>query len=274
MKAQDGVAMLEAKLPEFIKNSVTITPLGKDGEPQFVKDANGNEVPSTAPIVVSEDPVDEKAELLWMFEIGLNNKYYQEQLIPTLIKCFDAITGSRGTESRVSITGQQKDEIRLEGGKLKSSTAEKFNDLGLKMSNKWSEIRGVLKPMTIIKSVSKLGDTCDCISYSKGPKLGVEGYNPNVESTYFCHLRVDLYDSNGDLISSNKQICWQPFLWPATRFTQTGPLAITGPMNDGLAVPRITFSHIVVPVAMLKEIKQVKVSLEAPEIKLLLLKDE
>ena len=42
MNAQDGVAMLEAKIPEFIKNSVTITPLGKDGKPQFVKDANGN----------------------------------------------------------------------------------------------------------------------------------------------------------------------------------------------------------------------------------------
>ena len=143
MNAQDGVAMLEAKIPEFIKNSVTITPLGKDGKPQFVKDASGNEVPSTAPAIVSEDPATGKAQLSWIFAIGLDNKYYKAQIFPTIIKCFDAITGTTGIEkeermssaedtptgeplTNVSLSNRLK-ELKLKSTRLNTSHGF-FND--------------------------------------------------------------------------------------------------------------------------------------------------
>jgi hypothetical protein len=270
MKAQDGVAMLEAKLPEFIKNAVTITPLGKDGKPLLVKDANGNEVPSTAPIGISEDPVTEKSQLFWMFAIGLDNKYYKEQIIPTLIKCFDAITGSHGKEERITVRTQKKEYYLSQS--IERSTLKKLSDLGIKMPSatigdfSFDRRR---EPLRIIKSVSRTLDNCECISYSNNPLYGIEGYEHNFHNSQPCLLRVDLYDKNGDLISSDKQGCWQPFFWErSTGINITGPMNLENNYGEGVALPQILFSHIEVPIAISKEIKRVDVSLEVREIKL------
>ena len=259
MNAQDGVAMLEAKIPEFIKNSVTITPLGKDGKPQFVKDASGNEVPSTAPADISQDPVTGKAKLLWIFAIGLDNKYYKDQIVPTLIKSFDAITGTTGIEkeARMSpkeelLTGDPITNWAL-GDRLKEL---KLTTIILSGDDCGEVFRGT--EIKIIKSMSKTLDSCKYIFYKNNVVQGIDCLSESNGAA--CFLKVELFDSNDDLISSNKRECWQPFNWDINQ-------NLTGPMQKNYALPLPLFSVIEMPIALLKEIKQVKVSLEVPDIK-------
>ena len=266
MNAQDGVAMLEAKIPEFIKNSVTITPLSKNGKPQFVKDTTGNDVPNTSPADISEDPVTGKAKLLWIFAIGLDNKYYKEQIVPLLIKSFEAITGFPGIEKEAPISPQEQ---LLTGDPMTNfALSKKLKELNFKTTrlrgNDYGEIfRG--HDIKVIKSISKTLDHCKYIFYKNTVFGGIEclfEYNGAA-----CFLKIELFDSEGELIASNKRACWQPFNWDVTQM-------ITGPMNDGYALPLTLFSEIEMPISLIKEIKQVRVSLDVPDIKILLKADQ
>jgi hypothetical protein len=98
MNAQDAVAMLQTKMPELIKSSVTITPLGEDGKPMLLKDGT----PNTAPASVKEDAATGKATLIWYLEMGLDKKYYRETLLPLVQKCMDAALGAQPKEMRGS----------------------------------------------------------------------------------------------------------------------------------------------------------------------------
>jgi hypothetical protein len=267
MKAQDGVAMLEAKLPEFIKNSVTITPLGKDGKPLLVKDANGNEVPSTAPALNLPNPANGTAELLWMFAIGLDNKYYKEQIIPTLTKCFDAITGTTGTEKQVQVRGA-KEKIKIGGWNERTAKAgvgralhDKLRELEVIQTS--LDIKFDYGKVVIVKSVSKNLDVLNLIVYENNVLMGFK--ERHVQNKYECFLNVELYDSDDNLISTGKTECVQPFDW----YTDGG--LVTGPINSfgwGWGYGETLFTTIRMPIELLKEVKQVKVRLEVPEFKL------
>jgi hypothetical protein len=266
MNAQDGVAMLEAKIPEFIKNSVTITPLGKDGKPQFVKDASGNEVPSTAPAIVSEDAATGKAQLRWFFAIGMDSKYYKAQILPTIIKCFDAISGTTGIEKEMRFSPRLTDWII--DSRKQDAKVVKLPIVQL------TQKPGNGRELTIIKSISKTFDSCKYIYYNNA-KIYFETYadahQQYVESSRIF-LKVELYDLNDDLIASDKIKCWHPFQFSSqfsSDFMYTGPMFNTG-MNNLCALPFPIGADIEMPIALLKEIKQVKVSLEVPPIKVAL----
>ena len=96
MNAQDAVAMLQAKIPELIKSSVTITPLGEDGKPMLSKDGT----PNTAPASVKEDAVTGNATLTWYFKLGLDKKFYIETLLPLVKRCLDASLEAQPKEMR------------------------------------------------------------------------------------------------------------------------------------------------------------------------------
>ena len=257
MNAQDGVAMLEAKIPEFIKNSVTITPLGKDGKPQFVKDASGNEVPSTAPAIVSEDAATGKAQLRWFFAIGMDSKYYKAQILPTIIKCFDAITGTTGIEKEMRFSPRLTDWII--DSRKRDAKVVKLPIVQL------TQKRGNGRELTIIKSISKTFDSCKYIYYDNAE---IDFQIPDTGDTHShssrIFLKVELYDTNDDLIASDKIKCWHPFQF-RSQFMYTGPMFNENPNLCALPFP--IGAEIEMPIELLKEIKQVKVSLEVPDIK-------
>ena len=268
MNAQDGVAMLEAKIPEFIKNSVTITPLGKDGKPQFVKDASGNEVPSTAPASKIDDPATGKAKLIWAFEIGMDKKYYKESMLPTLLSCFNAISGESPQEREGKITLENGDFpfSRFEHMLGSNDYAFRSNPHGLQYDKikkvlSWPWING----LNIITQVSRNYDSMKVYQYKYDfqSRLRI-----NTESKYMCYIKLELLDNDGEVISTKSVPTWQPFRLEGYDF-------VVGPIVSGsylLLIPLPTFVEIEVPIELLKEIKKVNVSLEVnPDIKVSLI---
>jgi hypothetical protein len=278
MNAQDGVAMLEAKIPEFIKNSVTITPLGKDGKPQFVKDASGNEVPSTAPVAKSDDPATGKAKLIWAFEIGLNKKYYTENMLPSLIKCLNAISGESPKVSENQIKtrdGTLSFENFRNAKVIRGVSSYNFfleNPHGLKYDKVRVLESGQLTKvgLTLISHVSRNLDSVRVYQYNckfqNKLEIKAQGQQGSSFSVFedLCHLKLQLNDSEGETIATQSVVAWQPFTFTRDYFV-IGPFLKM--FEYDLFTPIPTFVEIEMPIELLKEIKQVKVSLEVPDIK-------
>jgi hypothetical protein len=271
MNAQDAVKMLEEKLPEFIKNSVTITPLGKDGKPQVATDSSGKTILKMDPAILTQDPVTGKANLIWIFEIGLDNKYYKNQVVPVLIHCFNAISGEKPIE-KIARLNARKNE--LTGDSITNwALPDKFKKLDFKEIQVTSDnnvFDGL--EMKIIQSFSKTLDSCKYLAYSSDAIQGIECLNDQgnfVGLNYACgrsgsYLLVELLDDNAEIISSFRRPCWQPFQW--SRYHSQN---ISGPIlgDKNTPLPIILFSETEIPIDLLREIKQVKVSLEVPELK-------
>ena len=261
MNAQDGVAMLEAKIPEFIKNSVTITPLGKDGKPQFVKDASGNEVPSTAPVSKIDDPATGKAKLMWAFEIGMDKKYYKESMLPTLLSCFNAISGESPQEIKITL---ENGDLPLSQFRFMRGSIDydfQSNPHGLQYDKiKKVESLPLINGLNIITQVSRNYDSMKVYQY----KCNFQScLRINTEPDYMCYIKLELLDNDGEVISTKSVPTWQPFRLKDYVF-------VVGPIIRGtytLLIPLPTFVEIEMPIELLKEIKQVKVSLEVPDIK-------
>jgi hypothetical protein len=278
MNAQDGVAMLEAKIPEFIKNSVTITPLGKDGKPQFVKDASGNEVPSTAPVAKSDDPATGKAKLIWAFEIGLNKKYYTENMLPSLIKCLNAISGESPKVSENQIKtrdGTLSFENFRNAKVIRGVSSYNFfleNPHGLKYDKVRVLESGQLTKvgLTLISHVSRNLDSVRVYQYNckfqNKLEIKAQGQQGSSFSVFedLCHLKLQLNDSEGETIATQSVVAWQPFTFTRDYFV-IGPFLKMFEYDVFTPIP--TFVEIEMPIELLKEIKQVKVSLEVPDIK-------
>jgi len=277
MNAQDAVKMLEEKLPEFIKNSVTIIPLGKDGKPQVVADSSGKTILKMDPAILTQDPVTGEANLIWIFEIGLDKKYYKDQIVPLLIHCFNAISGEKPIE-KIARLNAGKNE--LAGDPITNwALPDKFKKLGFKGiyigfkqtqdNPHFSAFDG--SEMKIILSFSKTMDSCKYLTYSSNGIEGIEclkdqGYFRGLnDATGTCgsYLVIELIDENGEIISSFKRPCWQPFQWSGYRGQN-----ISGPiLGKNTTLPIILFSETEIPIDLLREIKQIKVSLEVPQLK-------
>jgi TPR repeat protein len=270
MNAQDAVKMLEEKLPEFIKNSVTITPLGKDGKPQVATDSSGKTILKMDPAILTQDPVTGKANLIWIFEIGLDNKYYKNQVVPVLIHCFNAISGEKPIEKIARLNARKKE---LTGDSITNwALPDKYKKLGLKQIQVTSDnyvFDGL--EMKIIQSFSKTMDSCKYLAYSSDAIGCIEFLDNNGNfnglnyacGPYGSYLLVELLDENNEIISSFRRACWQPFQW--SRYHSQN---ISGPiLGENTTLPLILFSETEIPIDLLREIKQVKVSLEVPELK-------
>ena len=212
MNVQDAVKMLEEKLPEFIKNSVTITPLGKDGKPQVAADSSGKTILKMDPAILTQDPVTGKANLIWIFEIGLDKKYYKDQIVPVLIHCFNAISGEKPIE-KIARLNAHKNE--LTGDSITNwALPDKIKKLGFKeiqVSSADSAFDGL--EMKIIQSFSKTMDSCKYLVYSSDAIQGIgclddqgnfNGIN-YLNGPYGSYLLVELLDDNAEIISSFRE---------------------------------------------------------------------
>jgi hypothetical protein len=259
MNVQDAVKMLEEKLPEFIKNSMTIMPLGKNGKPQAVTDSPGKTISKMDPAILTQDPVTGKANLIWILEVDLDKKYYKEQVIPVLLHCFNAISGEKPIErearcypEKVQITDDNKSHI------------EKLNLYKTEVSEGYEKaLHG--PNMKIIVSVSRAKDSFRYLAYSSDAIDGIECLN---NEGYFEHLNnsgvtgaylvTELMDENDEIISSFKQVCWQPFQWSYFHSEN---------LTGSISLPSTIFSEIEIPIDLLREIKRVKFRFEVPELR-------
>ena len=278
MNAQDAVAMLEAKIPEFIKNSVTITPIGKDGKPQFVKDANGNEVPSTAPASKIDDPATGKAKLIWAFEIGLNKKYYTESMLPSLIKCLNAISGEspKVSENQIkTLDGTLSFKNFCNAKVIRGVSSNNFfydNPHGFKYDKVrvFESLPLRENGLTLISHVSRNLDSVRVYQYNckfqNKLEIKAQGQQGSSFSVFedLCHLKLQLNDSEGETIATQSVVAWQPFTFTRDYFV-IGPILWEFLYQCITPIP--TFVEIEVPIELLKEIKKVNVSLEVPDIK-------
>jgi hypothetical protein len=270
MNAQDAVKMLEEKLPEFIKNSVTITPLGQDGKPQVAADSSGKTILKMDPAILTQNPATGKANLFWIFEIGLDKKYYKDRIVPVLIHCFNAISGEKPIE-KIARLNAHKNELTYDSI-TNWALPDKIKKLGFKeiqFRSADSAFDGL--EMKIIQSFSKTMDSCKYLAYSSDSIQGIEclddqgnfnGLNYS-NGPYGSYLLVELLDDNAEIISSFRRPCWQPFQW--SRYHRQN---ISGPiLGEKTPLPIILFSEIEIPIDLLREIKQIKVSLEVPQLK-------
>jgi|GEM_PF-1651355 len=281
MNAQDAVAMLQAKVPELIKSCVIITPLDKDGNPMFIKDKDGKPVhdqsgkplPSTAPARSEENAETGEVTLTWHFCISWDKEFYRETLFPLVKECLDAICGVPSVEGKMTF--------------LKSRDGAHFDE-----AEEWPG-----SPI-LIKQFSRTLDECNFISYSN-PKnlLQMEFKKTNGAITSpGCYILIELLDSQGELVKSANEGCWQPFDTTAMNvaasnlqrsgdesrriydsygylfnglYYQTGPrhwrptLQFIGFNRAGAWVdlPRVSM-NVTIPISMAREIKKAKVSLE------------
>jgi hypothetical protein len=256
MNAQDAVAMLQAKMPEWIKSSVTITPLGEDGKPLIGKDGK----PSTAPASVKEDAVTGKATLRWYLELGLDKKYYRETILPPLQKCLEAITGvvPEKIEERFRVTTPVLKAFSCHSEPLPSVTISKSYDM---------LYRG--DPI-LFDSFSRSFDSYKAVVYRE-PKnslrfVGLRYWDlSNTHQLAFAKIR--LQDAEKNTLAISEVPAWQPFaITHCCRLEAVGPnIAKSQYVTGGYFFERFLVSPIVeIGIDLLKEIKSVEVNLEVP----------
>jgi hypothetical protein len=264
MNAQDAVAMLEAKIPEWIKTGVTFTPLDKEGKPHFLKDSTGKMIPSTAPAEIHQDPSTEMAELFWAFSIELDRKYYSETIIPALVYCFDAITGTKASQIKTSISSERINPI--------DDHEEKPDSFGFEYTNISDTYEGDVfkgEELKIIKYFSRTFDSCEYLKYDNAAIKELYWESPNSEINRFREggvtLEIEIVDKDNHVISSSQTPCWQPFTWDS--FSSTN---YTSPPTTH---PCFIYPTIKIPIHLLKEIKKINVRLVIPKVKISLRKN-
>jgi hypothetical protein len=278
INAQDAVAMLEVKIPEFIKTAVIITPLNKDGTPMVVKDSSGKEIPSTAPAIVDEDASTGQATLTWFLEMGLDKKYYKETIFPLVKKCFDAISGIQGellvsklpgVQEGISIWLKPHDRFRMPGSQINQTLCNDRGNLLFSWDN------GIY----LIKSVSRNRDTIEALTYPNSKNRLV--VDSKKESPYgnrvLAELSVKVIDADQEIIGSEQILAWQPFATEGSILAMVGPYAVCGgPMSGTLEIqaPIVQKISLKIPIPLLKEVKKVELSLEQVPFKLGLAKKE
>jgi hypothetical protein len=249
MNAQDAVKMLEAKIPEFIKNSVIITPLNKDLKPNLVKNQSGADELNTAPIEIQENSPDNKARLLWLIELNIDNKYYSKNIIPELIKLFNIISGS--TPELISKEIQTEDvQWSTENFKVQSLRVRK----GLVFSN---------DKFKIINPLSLNNDLCTYHQYNFDIKKILNfssGEKYSLSFPFTSYLVIELLNADREVISSKKTAIWQPF--DDTKRNQIGPFYDLREVGYHLIAPYYQAIAIDLSLNLIKEIKYINIKLE------------
>ena len=249
MNAQDAVAMLQAKMPELIKSSVTITPLGEDGKPMLSKDGT----PNTAPASVKEDAATGKATLIWYLEMGLDKKYYKETLLPLVQKCMDAITGVSPKE----IVAHMKPDA--------------FAGLPKAIKFLHTDIyhRHDHDGVYLFKFFSLSFDCYEALHYDdirSELRLSAAPFDDSMSfSAPISVVNVKLKTHSGEVLAMKKIRGWQPFVFDRNALIAVGPnLRFGGAFLEQLS-PLIAVPLIELDLALLKDTKTVEISLEVPD---------
>jgi hypothetical protein len=261
MNAQDAVAMLEAKVPELIKSCVTITPLDKDGKPLLVKDPDGKFVPSTAPAITKENAETGEVTLIWLFETGLDKKYYRETLFPLVKECMDAIAGAPAKAAKMALRKFQRNLEWFNYG-VPAELGKKIVDY---VEFDWPRRNSSYAYPILIQSFSRNFDRCDYFWYDKLKNNLVMFYKTDEdESTeQGAWISLELLDSEGEVIAFSNTPCWQPFITlRGGVFSGIGP-NITKDIN--FTPNPISLLWITMPIDSAKEIKNVKIELDVKE---------
>jgi hypothetical protein len=262
MNAQDAVAMLQAKIPELIKSSVTITPLGEDGKPMLSKDGT----PNTAPASVKEDAATGEAHLQWRFRMDINKEYYDETFFPLVRHCLDAAMGvpSQRIHNSLNKWLAERDDyiLRPKGHAGFPAQMRQF------VANAGSVFdMGLL----LVENVSKNFDSLHGVYYPASKRrISIRNSQSFPDSTpALAELRVQLHGDSGELIAESKIPAWTPFsadLWG---------LAMIGPYvwcdNNGELYLKNPLEQIVelrLPLDRLKEIKKARVDIVPLEFQL------
>ena len=287
MNAQDAVAMLQAKLPELLKSSLTITPLDAKLMPKVTKDPSGNIVPSTEPVDISKNIETGEATLTWIFEIGVNKDYYHENVVPVLSKCLTSITESDPEHGRMQweqkkqslqnleYFGQKiqyKDSyVSIHKNKILETNRNNIVDHRIN-SNGWGGCPHGLVPRNffiLVKSFSKNYDSCDFIFYPY-PKNTLDikfkdRLNGQVsEGIPASRINLEMLDNKSQLIAASQSKTWQPIF---SNKQKRDSSFVVGYNMDGLnfiARP-FTLIQINLPIESLKDISKVNVTLEVNE---------
>ena len=251
MNAQDAVAMLEAKIPEFIKGSVAITPLDKNLKPNLLKNKSDVDELNTTPIEIQQIPSTEKARLIWLLELKMNNNYYSKTVIPELIRLLNIISGS----SPELVTKEiQTDTVNWtrENFTLKASRVKK----GLLFSN---------DKFKIINPTSLNNDLCSYHQY-KFNINDILNFSSGEMFPFQCYVSIELLNSESDIISTKSYKVWQPF--DDTKRNQIGPFYDVHEVGYHLIAPYYNAFSIELPLDLIKEIKYVKIKLDTKDIKI------
>lgn len=252
MNAQDAVAMLQAKMPELIKSSVTITPLGEDGKPMLSKDGT----PNTAPASVKEDAATGKATLIWYLEMGLDKKYYKETLLPLVQKCMDAITGVSPKEI-VAHT-----DVGPSNAFAGLPKAIKFLHTDIYHRHNHDGVY-------LFKFFSLSFDCYEALHYDdirSELRLSAAPFDDSMSfSAPISVVNVKLKTHSGEVLAMKKIRGWQPFVFDRNALIAVGPnLRFGGTFLEQLS-PLIVVPLIELDLALLKDTKTVEISLEVPD---------
>ena len=251
MNAQDAVAMLEAKLPEFIKGSVTITPLDKNLKPNLLKNKSAVDELNTTPTEIQQIPSTEKARLIWLLELKLNNNYYSKFVIPELIRLLNIISESSPELVTKEIQTDTVDWTR-ENFRLKAFRARK----GLLFSN---------YKFKIINPISLNNDLCSYHQYNFDIN-DILNFSSGEMFPFQCYVSIELLNSEHDIISTKSFKVWQPF--DDTKRNEIGPLYDVYEVGNNLITPYYDAFSIELPLHLIKEIKFVKIKLDTQDIKI------
>jgi hypothetical protein len=272
MNAQDAVAMLEAKIPELIKSVVTITPLTEKGTPNLTKDSNGQEVPSMAPASISENAATGEATLTWYLEMGIDRKYYTEILLPMVAKCLDAIMGVPPKVAQLPLEQNKSDEAGFfRGGSFRPDHFPIPQNRTYLPEPDRNFPRPYEYGIALIKSISRNFDSVEFAyypNYRNQIHTKSEGSFQN-SNRVLCNLNLKFLSSDGEILASKKVPAWQPFATAGTQISVVGPYTSCSFQNT-LYIERPIIQNLStkVPIALLKEIKKIDISLEPLEPKL------
>lgn len=182
LNAQDAVAMLEAKLPEFLRSAAIISFLDKKGLPYN----------TTNPAITTENPADGSVELVWLASLSIDKKIYKTSIVPVLKQCFEAATGSKPE----SFSENSNELLEYDSP---PDTGPRGYQKEISFKRKRASFFGykhIYKSHLIVESISKQRDT-------------IEGYffpNPKFviawQESWPIKIKLSLHDSDDNLIAS------------------------------------------------------------------------
>jgi hypothetical protein len=232
-----------------------------------VKDSSGKEIPSTAPAIVDEDASTGQATLTWFVEMGVDRKYFKETMLPILEQCLAGIAGVK-PEYFTSKTGHFHNNIGL--------FHNEFDTLPGKAINNQSIMHTWDAGFFLVKSISRTRDTIEALIYPNTKNELIVHSQEELSGGHkaLAYLVVRILDSDGEMITTAKEISWQPFATSQQSLVMIGPYAKADSVSLILQIPIVQKISVCMPIELLKEVKKVELSLEQVPFKLGLAKKE
>ena len=258
--ANDSVALLQAKMPEYIRKLVKIQ----------LYDSKGQPIDSKEPALTT--PNGEVLTLTWYVGFSVDREAYLKHFAPILVKCMQNITNSKGMKFEL-----KNPEVKEHEKENRSGRTDFFGKIPWTLKYRKFEESGSGKKDdrmfdNTIFIVEKATRNLDYLEGTMFLKNEYQNYLKIKNETGFS-IAIELISEQGDLIAKGKSEIRAPFSlankdgYNKYCLSGVGPYFYTEEVNSYFVIAGDPIYPVTVniPIKDMKDVKKIECRLEVPD---------